>query len=63
MRCLHLLDLFNVQVKDAKLGVIKGQGESELAQRCFNCISHEFYSFRVLKAYFPFFPLLSLSSV
>lgn len=39
MCCLYPLNLFNGR-KEANLGVIKEQGESELTQLCFNDISH-----------------------
>ena len=54
--CLQLLDSFNAQVKDAKLGVIVEQEKSELAQLCFSDISHEFLLSQSSHSLLSFFP-------
>lgn len=55
MHGLQLLDLFRAWIEEVKLCVIEEREKSEMAQLCFNDISHEFYSLKVLKACFPFF--------
>ena len=54
--CLQPLDLFNAQVKETKSGVIEEQGKSELAQLCFNDISHEFLLTQSSQSLLSFFP-------
>lgn len=56
MHCLQPLDLFHAQMKEARLGVIEEQRQSDWLSSALMALVTNFYSLNVLKACFPFFP-------